>query len=84
MLNELRPEPLRSPALDELEGIRHGFFTRAGGASMGLYRGLNVGLGSRDDRQTVLENRARVAAWLGVPGANLCTPHQIHSPDIVV
>ncbi|WP_127599482.1 peptidoglycan editing factor PgeF [Nitratireductor alexandrii] len=84
MLNESRPEPLRSPALDGLEGVRHGFFTRAGGASKGLYRGLNVGLGSQDDRQTVLENRSRVTAWLGVPAANLCTPHQIHSPDIVV
>jgi YfiH family protein len=81
-----RPAPFRSPALDALApaGVRHGFFTRAGGVSTGLYRGLNVGLGSRDDRAAVLENRARVAAWLGVPAQNLCTPHQVHSARAVV
>ena len=86
MLNDQRPEPLRSPELAGLSagGIRHGFFTRVGGVSSGLYRGLNVGLGSNDDRESVLENRARVARWLGVPAGNLCTPHQIHSARAVV
>lgn len=85
MSHEQRPDPLRSPALDALAhaGIRHGFFTRAGGVSTGLYRGLNVGLGSRDERAAVLENRARVANWLGVEPTHLCTPHQIHSADAV-
>ena len=86
MSHEERPAPLRSPALDVLEpdGVRHGFFTREGGVSTGLYGGLNVGLGSRDERAAVLENRARVAAHLGVPPERLCTPHQIHSPRAVV
>jgi hypothetical protein len=65
-------------------GVRHGFFTREGGVSTGLYGGLNVGLGSGDERAAVLENRARVAAHLGVAPASLCTPHQIHSPRAVV
>ncbi|MCR4265766.1 peptidoglycan editing factor PgeF [Nitratireductor sp. ZSWI3] len=85
MLDRTRPEPLRSPLLDDARrnGIRHGFFTRAGGASEGLYRGLNVGLGSGDRRETVLENRRRVAEWLGVEPQNLVTVHQVHSPDVV-
>ena len=59
MLDTTRPEPLRSPLLDrEREnGVKHGFFTRAGGVSTGLYEGLNVGYGSGDDRETVTENR---------------------------
>lgn len=86
MVNDQGPEPLRSDSLQGLAaaGIRHGFFTRAGGVSGGVYRGLNVGLGSRDDRASVLENRARVAAWLGVPADNLCTPHQVHSAVTVM
>ena len=47
--------------LDTLPGIRHGFMTRAGGVSEGIYASLNCGPGSRDDAANVAENRARVA-----------------------
>jgi copper oxidase (laccase) domain-containing protein len=62
-----RPSPLQSPALGELagSGIRHGFFTRIGGVSEGIYRGLNTGTGS-DDEPRIRENRRRVAEWMGV------------------
>ncbi|MFN3546481.1 MAG: peptidoglycan editing factor PgeF [Mesorhizobium sp.] len=85
MFHAERPAPLRSPALDAMapDGVRHGFFTRQGGVSTGVYGGLNVGLGSHDERAAVLENRARVAAHLGVTPDRLCTPHQIHSPRAV-
>lgn len=80
------PQPLRSPDLDMLaqRGVRHGFFTRAGGVSTGVYAGLNVGLGSRDDRAAVLENRRRVAANMGVAPSHLVTQYQVHSADAVV
>ncbi len=86
MLDTTRPDPIRSPALDMLapHGIRHGFFTRAGGVSAGLYAGLNVGVGSADERASVIENRARVAAWLGVASGHLVTAYQVHSPDVLV
>ncbi|MFT4000217.1 MAG: peptidoglycan editing factor PgeF [Rhizobium sp.] len=79
------PTPLASTLLSAAEaaGIRHGYFTRAGGVSEGLYRGLNVGLGSNDDREHVQENRRRVAGWFGLPVEQLATVHQIHSPDVV-
>ncbi|WP_334175981.1 peptidoglycan editing factor PgeF [Pseudoxanthobacter sp.] len=67
-----------------LAGIRHGFFTREGGVSSGLYASLNTGLGSSDDRAAVLENRARVARALGVEPANFVTAYQIHSPTVHV
>ncbi len=52
------PEPLQSPLLDNARphGIRHGFFTRKGGVSEGIYSGLNTGVGSADDQQRVAEN----------------------------
>ena len=56
---------LRAGALD-LPGVTHGFFTRAGGVSKGLYASLNGGLGSNDDPAAVAENRARMARALGV------------------
>ena len=65
-------------------GIRHGFFTRQGGVSGGLYASLNGGLGSHDAADNVAENRARMAAALGVPAERLLTAYQIHSAEAVV
>lgn len=79
-----QPEPIVSAALGALQPrIRHGFFTRKGGVSEGIYRGLNVGLGSADERERVEENRARVAAFFGQPVSRLATQHQVHSPTVV-
>lgn len=84
--DEALPTPIESALLKEASGsgIRHGYFTRAGGVSEGLYHGLNVGLGSNDERERVNENRRRVAAWFGLPAERLATVHQIHSPDVVI
>ena len=73
------PHPLTAACLTELEGIRHGFFGREGGTSEGIYASLNCGLGSRDDRAAVTENRARVARYLGASSAGVVTVHQTHS-----
>lgn len=65
-------------------GIAHGFFGRTGGVSSGLYSSLNCGLGSKDERANVVENRSRVARTLGTTGDRLLTCYQIHSADAVV
>jgi YfiH family protein len=67
-----------------LDGIRHGFFTRQGGVSGGLYASLNGGVGSRDSVEHVVENRARMAAAVGVSADRFVTAYQIHSPHVVV
>ena len=72
---------MRPITADALRGIAHGFFTREGGVSTGIYAGLNGGPGSADDPGAVAENRRRIAAHLGA-GA-LVSLHQVHSPDIV-
>lgn len=86
MLNQTKPDPVRSPLLEAAKprGIRHGYFTRIGGVSSGIYQGLNIGTGSDDDQTLVAENRRRVAAWMGVPASHLLTAHQVHSPDVVI
>ncbi len=74
---------LQARSLTDLPGIRHAFFTRAGGVSEGVYASLNGGTGSNDDQAKVSENRARMAAALGVAPDRLLTAYQIHSPDVV-
>lgn len=68
---------------DELLPLRHGFFTRQGGASSGIFAGLNCGRGSSDQAEAVTINRNRVAEAMGVSPNALNTVHQIHSPDVV-
>jgi YfiH family protein len=72
-------EILRSDALP----VRHGFFTRKGGASSGIFAGLNCGPGSSDLSEVVAINRARVAEAMGVAPDRLLTVHQVHSADVV-
>ena len=64
---------------DLLSPIRHGFFTRRGGASSGIFEGLNCGPGSSDLTDAVAINRARVADAMGVAADHLLTINQIHS-----
>lgn len=62
--------------------MSHGFLGRRGGVSTGIHSGLNVGIGSEDDRDAALENRHR-ATMAVCAGAELVTVHQVHSPDVV-
>jgi YfiH family protein len=76
-------EYLRATMLD-LPGVRHGFFTRQGGVSEGIFASLNCGFGSSDEAAKVAENRARATAVLGLAGDRLATCYQVHSADVVV
>jgi YfiH family protein len=73
-------EPITHALLDDPEGrIRHGFFSREGGVSGGLYDSLNCGYGSHDDPEAVRENRARAVGVCGLSLEALCTGYQVHS-----
>jgi purine-nucleoside/S-methyl-5'-thioadenosine phosphorylase / adenosine deaminase len=65
-------------------GIAHGFFSRAGGVSRGLYASLNCGFGSSDDPLSVAENRRRALARLESSAHALVTAYQVHSADIAI
>lgn len=62
---------------------RHGFFTRKGGASSGIFAGLNCGPGSSDQAEIVAINRARVAETMEVAPDHLLTLHQVHSATVL-
>ncbi|GAA0655881.1 peptidoglycan editing factor PgeF [Brevundimonas lenta] len=71
-------DPITHPLLVRA-GVRHGFFTRQGGVSAGIYDSLNTGLGSTDDLDAVTENRRRVAEHLGGVPDDFAACYQIHS-----
>jgi polyphenol oxidase len=76
-------EILTSSVLGAVAGVRHGFFTRRGGVSQGIYAGLNVGAGSRDDPAAVARNRRLAAEAFGDPAPPLVTVYQVHSARAV-
>lgn len=76
--------PVTCSPLAELPGIRHAWFTREGGVSEGpVYGTLNGGVGSKDEREHVLENRRRMAAHMGVAPDRFLSVWQVHSPDVI-
>ncbi len=68
---------------ESLSPFRHGFFTRKGGASSGIFEGLNCGGGSSDQSDIVSINRARVAKAMNAGERGLTLVHQVHSADVV-
>lgn len=79
-------ERLTSNVLAAQRGVQHGFFTRQGGVSKGLYASLNCGPGSGDEAADVAENRSRVMRALGFSKSStvqLNTLAQVHSAEVV-
>ncbi len=74
---------LTSDALPRSTRIAHGFFSRDGGVSKGVYASLNCGNGSNDAPEHVAENRARASRALGAVPEALSTLYQIHSAAVV-
>ena len=76
------PAHLQSEALAGVSSVTHGFFTRRGGVSTGIYASLNCGFGSADEAQKVAENRARISRALQVEPERLMTVHQVHGTNV--
>jgi hypothetical protein len=74
MAEALTADPIKAP---------HGFFTRRGGVSTGPYASLNCSLSSADDRDAVLENRARAARFLNADPRALLGLTQVHGTHVV-
>lgn len=84
MTHSLRLTPLTAQTLDSTPQCRHGFFSKQGGVSTGIYTGLNCGPGSDDNARNVRANRAAVARHLGVVPEHLLNLYQIHSANVVI
>jgi YfiH family protein len=77
-------EAIKDTNIGSLKMITHGFFTRAGGVSGGVYNSLNAGFGSNDDADCVTENRARAMHALGLAPERLSTAYQVHSAQVTI
>ncbi|MCI9264889.1 MAG: peptidoglycan editing factor PgeF [Oscillospiraceae bacterium] len=64
------------------KGVIHGFTTRLGGTSEGIYASLNLGTNRGDDPQRVRENYRRVCGALGVEMGKLVLSSQVHGDEV--
>jgi len=81
-MTDTTPSYLTAESLSALNGVRHGFFTRQGGISTGIYDSLNVGFGSDDAAENVGENRRRAMAAFDRSAPPLNTVHQVHGRTV--
>ena len=73
-----------SKKLKKFDSIRHCFFSRKGGFSKGLYKSLNCGRGSKDNKKNIIKNLSFVAKKMHVKKENLVLMHQTHSKKVVL
>ena len=62
---------ITSKKLKKYKNIKHGFFGKNGGKSQGIYKSLNCGIGSFDNKKNVLKNLKIVCKKLGCSQKNL-------------
>ena len=72
-----------SKKLSKLKNISHGFFNNKGGCSNGIYKSLNCGPGSNDDKKKVIKNLRIVKNKINRNSKNILLLHQIHSSKFV-
>ena len=72
---------IKSKKLQKFKNINHGFFNNVGGVSSGIYKSLNCGIGSYDNKKNVIKNLKIVSKKIGIK-KKLILLHQLHSNKI--
>lgn len=73
---------LTYPAFEKLEGIIHGFSTRLGGVSRGIYSSMNLSFTRGDEEEAVKENYRRIAQAIGFRTDDIVTSDQTHTANV--
>ena len=72
-----------SKKLQKFNNLKHCFFSRNGGYSSGLYKSLNCGMGSKDEKDKVLKNLEYISNKIGCDKEMLITLNQKHSNEVI-
>ncbi len=73
---------LTFPLIEETNVVRHGFSTRIGGVSQGIYASMNLSFQRGDDEHDVRENFKRIAAAIGVKEEEITFSKQTHTANV--
>ena len=72
-----------SKNLRKFKVVKHCFFSRKGGFSKGVYKGLNCGRGSKDDKKNIFRNLKYVSKKMKINSKKLILMHQTHSNRVI-
>ena len=72
-----------SKKLSKFKKIRHGFFNRDGGKSIGIYKSLNCGPGSGDKKKNVIKNLNIVKNKICKNSKDIYLLNQTHSNKFI-
>lgn len=75
---------LTYPAFEKFPGIVHGFSTRLGGVSQGIYESMNLSFTRGDEESAVRENYRRLSAAMGFSMEDIVTSDQTHTTNVRV
>ena len=73
---------IKSKLISKYKNISHGFFNKLGGYSVGIYRSLNCGKGSKDNKNNINNNLKKVCKKIGCDKSKLILLNQIHSNKV--
>lgn len=73
---------LEFPKLAQTGIVKHGFSTRLGGVSTGIYASMNLSFTRGDEEKSVLENYRRIAKAIGIPLESIVTSDQTHTTNV--
>lgn len=73
---------LTYPAFEEMPEIVHGFSTRLGGVSEGIYSSMNLSFTRGDKEEAVKENYRRISSAMGFAMENIVTSDQTHTANV--
>lgn len=72
------------PEFEKIPGFVHGFSTRLGGVSEGIYSSMNLSFTRGDKEEAVRENYNRISAALGFSPEDIVTSDQTHTANVRV
>jgi polyphenol oxidase len=74
---------IKSKKLKKIKNLKHGFFNSIGGHSKNIYKSLNCGPGSLDNKINVKKNLQIVRKKISHKAKNIFLLHQIHSNKFI-
>ncbi|MDF2908158.1 MAG: hypothetical protein K0R34_3479 [Herbinix sp.] len=78
---------LTFPVLSQIPYLKHGFSTRIGGVSDGMFSSMNLGRGLgpiKDEKENVVENYRRISKSIGIDVNSIVISQQVHKTNIRV
>ena len=74
---------IKSKLIGKYKNISHGFFNKLGGYSTGIYKSLNCGPGSKDNKRNINKNLRKICIKIKCSKKNLILLNQIHSNKVI-